>query len=116
MGKLVGKSGPFMHFPEKVRHLDQRIHFRDFGVESFRRGGNVACMWRHDQCAVFHSDAIELPETGSPSQPFEVDIHHLANFREPSRTVARDTEAEFIFLLQGDKGRLRHEMFVYRPE
>ncbi|MET3755387.1 hypothetical protein ABID08_002758 [Rhizobium binae] len=73
-------------------------------------------MRRHDQCAVFHSDAIQLPEAGSPSQPFEIDVHHLTNFRKPSRTVDRDTEPEFIFLSQGDKGLFRHEMFVYRPE
>lgn len=64
MGELVGKSGPFMHFPQEIGQFDQRIHVRDFGIEGFRRGGNVAGMRRHDQHAVFHPHTIELPGNG----------------------------------------------------
>ena len=116
MGELVGKPGPLMHFPQEIGHLDQRIHLRDFGIDGFRRGGNIAGMRRHDQRAVFHPDAIELAETGAPGQPFEVDVHHLPDVREPGSAVGLDTEAKLILPPQGDKGWLRHEIFVYRPE
>ena len=116
MGELVGKSSPLMHFPQEIGHLNQWIHVRDFGIEGFRRCGNVAGMRRYDQRAVFNPHTIELAETGAPGQPFEIDVHHLPDFSQPGSAVGRDTEAELILPLQSDKGWLRHEIFVYRSE
>lgn len=116
MGELVGKTGPFMYFPQEIGHLDQRIHFRDFGIEGFRSRRYIAGKRCHDQRAILHLHTIELPETGAPCQLFEVGIHHLPDIGEPGRAVSLNAEPELILLLQGDKSRLRHQMFVDRPE
>lgn len=116
MSELVGESCPFMHFPQEIGDLDQRIHVRDFGVEDFGRGRYIAGKRRHDQRAVLHPDAIKFPETGAPGQLFEIGVHHLPDLSKPGSAVSLNTEPELILLLEGDKSWLWHKMFVDRPE
>ncbi|GLR61950.1 hypothetical protein GCM10007919_66800 [Rhizobium indigoferae] len=116
MRELIGESGPFMHLPEQIRDFDQWIRFADFGIESFSRGGNVAYPGRHDQRSVLHPHALELSVAGAPGQPLQVEVHHLPDLGQPSRTVARHAETQFVFFLECDEGRLRHQIFIDRPE
>lgn len=116
MGELVGKSRPFMHFPQQIGNFDQGVHFGDFGIEGFCRGRNVARPRRHDQGSVFHPHPLKLSIAGTPGQPLQVEVHHLPDFRQPCRTVALDSETELAFLLQGNEGQLRYQMFVDRAE
>ncbi len=41
MGELVGESRPFMHFPQQIGYLDQRIHVGDFGIEGSAAAGTA---------------------------------------------------------------------------
>src|SRR5690606_2966339 len=49
MRELTGESSPLMHFPQKVRDLDQRIHLADFDVQVLGRRGNLAGAGCYDQ-------------------------------------------------------------------
>ena len=52
MGEVIRKAGPFMHLPQEIRHLDQRIELADLGIQFLGCCGNLAGCWRDDQA--FH--------------------------------------------------------------
>lgn len=71
---------------------------------------------RHDQRSVLHPHALELSVTEAPCQPLQVEVHHLPDFGQPSRTIARYAETQFVFFLECNECWLRHQMFIDRPE
>ncbi len=73
-------------------------------------------MRRYNQGSILHSHALKLSIAGAPGQPLQVEVHHLLGFRQPCRAVGLDAETKLVFLLQGNKGRLRHQMFINRSE
>lgn len=40
MGEAIRKAGPFMHLPQEIRHLDQRIELADLGIQVVGCCGN----------------------------------------------------------------------------
>jgi hypothetical protein len=66
VGELIRKPSPFMHFPQKIWDLDQRIRLCDFGIQRFGCGRYIAGKRDHDQRAILHPHTIEFPETGLP--------------------------------------------------
>ena len=116
MGEVVGKSGPFMHLPQQIWNLDQRIHFGDFGIQCFGRCGNVAQLRCHDKCSAFHPNTLELSIACAPSQPLQVEVHHLPGFGKPSRAVLWTPSPSLSSSFRATKVEFWHEMFVDRPE
>ncbi|NRQ18459.1 hypothetical protein BHMPCIPO_05722 [Ensifer sesbaniae] len=112
----VGESGPLMHFPEKIRHFDQRVHVGDLNVQFLGRGGNLAGWWCHDQGSGLEPNALEFVVAGSKGKALEIEVHHLLDFSEPGGTITLHPKTERALLLHGDEGGLWHEMFVNRSD
>ena len=100
MREEIRKASPFVHFPQEVRHLDQRIKLADLGIQFLGCSGNLAGCRRDDQVTSFKANTFELPRTCPVRKALQVEVEHLPRFGKPRCAVFLNTKSKAILIFQ----------------
>ena len=105
-----------MHICQKIRHLDQWVHFTQFPMQLFGGSGHSTCQGRDDKFPGFRPDSLKFAVAGTVSKSFQIELEGLPDLAEIFNPITLHTKTKLIRGFEGNKGRTRHQMFVHGPE